>query len=69
MNQVWTADELDRIAGSEELEISSSAGRGSGRRWMPIWVRHDTQRGGDHAAPNSRRHRLTLSRSRIRLLS
>jgi hypothetical protein len=38
MSHIWKQSELDRIATSEELEISSSERRGPGRRWTPIWV-------------------------------
>jgi hypothetical protein len=38
MSHIWKLNELDRIATSEELEISSSERRGPGRRWTPIWV-------------------------------
>lgn len=34
----WTADQLDRLGGSEELNISSHRSDGSLRRWIPIWV-------------------------------
>lgn len=33
----WTADELDRIAAAEELEITTTRGDGSLRAWVPIW--------------------------------
>jgi hypothetical protein len=38
VSHVWKANELERIASSGELEISSPEGRGPGRRWTPIWV-------------------------------
>lgn len=34
----WTADELDRLGGSEELQITTSRPDGFPRRWTPIWV-------------------------------
>jgi hypothetical protein len=34
----WTSDELDRIAGAEELEISSVRRDGRQRRPVTIWV-------------------------------
>ena len=34
----WTGDQLDRIAGSEELRITTTREDGSQRRWTPIWV-------------------------------
>jgi hypothetical protein len=38
MSHTWKPNELERIASSEELEISSSEGHGPDRRWTPIWV-------------------------------
>jgi hypothetical protein len=34
----WTAEELDRIGGAEELEIAPQRHDGSSRRPLPIWV-------------------------------
>ena len=34
----WTPDELDRIGGADELEITTARSDGSLRRWVPIWV-------------------------------
>jgi hypothetical protein len=34
----WRSDQLDRIAGSEELEITTTRADGTPRRWTPIWV-------------------------------
>ncbi len=34
----WTAEELDRIGGAEELEIALQRHDGSSRRPLPIWV-------------------------------
>jgi hypothetical protein len=34
----WTSDELDRIAGAQELEIAPRLRDGSPRRPIPIWV-------------------------------
>jgi hypothetical protein len=34
----WTPDELDRIGGADELEITTTRSDGSLRRWVPIWV-------------------------------
>jgi hypothetical protein len=34
----WTADELDRIGGADELEIAPRRRDGSLRRSVPIWV-------------------------------
>ena len=34
----WTADELDRIAGAEELQIAPRRRDGTLRRPVPIWV-------------------------------
>jgi hypothetical protein len=34
----WTADELDRIGGAEELQIAARRRDGSLRRPVPIWV-------------------------------
>jgi hypothetical protein len=34
----WTADELDRIGASDELQITTDRPDGSSRRWTPIWV-------------------------------
>jgi hypothetical protein len=37
----WTADELDRIAGADELKVASRRPDGSLRRYITIWaVRH-----------------------------
>jgi hypothetical protein len=38
VNHIWKPNELERIASSGELEISSPQGRGPDRRWTPIWV-------------------------------
>lgn len=42
MNQLlttaWTADELARIGGADELEISSRRGNGTLRRFTTIWA-------------------------------
>ena len=35
---IWTSDELDRIGGSEELEIASVRRDGTLRRPVTIWV-------------------------------
>jgi hypothetical protein len=34
----WHNDQLNRIAGSEELQITTARPDGTQRRWMPIWV-------------------------------
>ena len=34
----WHRDQLDRVAGSEELRITTTRPGGSYRRWTPIWV-------------------------------
>jgi len=34
----WRGDQLSRIAGSEELQISTRRPDGTQRRWTPIWV-------------------------------
>ncbi|MCS5714189.1 DUF2255 family protein [Herbiconiux sp. CPCC 205716] len=34
----WTADELDAIGASEELEISTLRADGTAHRFVPIWV-------------------------------
>jgi hypothetical protein len=34
----WDVDQLGRIAGSEELRITTSRPDGTQRRWTPIWV-------------------------------
>jgi hypothetical protein len=34
----WHHDELDRIAGSEELRITTTRPDGTYRQWTPIWV-------------------------------
>jgi hypothetical protein len=34
----WTVDELDRIGGSDELELASTRVDGSLRPYVPIWV-------------------------------
>lgn len=34
----WHGDQLDRIAGSEELQITTTRPDGAQRRWTPIWV-------------------------------
>ena len=34
----WRGDQLRRIAGSEELQISTRRPGGTQRRWTPIWV-------------------------------
>jgi hypothetical protein len=34
----WTADELSRIGGAEELELASRRPDGSLRSWVPLWV-------------------------------
>ena len=34
----WRGDQLSRIAGSEELQISTRRLDGTLRRWTPIWV-------------------------------
>ena len=34
----WTADELDRIEGATELQVSSRRGDGSQRPFVTIWV-------------------------------
>ncbi len=34
----WTADELDRITRSAELEIATRRADGTLRRWLPIWA-------------------------------
>ncbi len=33
----WPTRELDRIAGAEELEVTTTRGDGSLRAWVPIW--------------------------------
>jgi hypothetical protein len=58
MSHIGKPNELERIASSAELEISSSEGHGPDRRWTPIWVvRVDdggsTNRRGHHHAPRS----------------
>lgn len=34
----WDGDQLSRIGGSEELQITTSRPDGTRRRWTPIWV-------------------------------
>jgi hypothetical protein len=34
----WHGDQLNRIAGSEELQITTTRPNGTQRRWTPIWV-------------------------------
>lgn len=34
----WHGDQLDQIAGSEELRITTTRPDGTQRRWTPIWV-------------------------------
>jgi hypothetical protein len=34
----WTSEELDRIAGSDELEIATFTAEGTSRHYIPIWV-------------------------------
>jgi hypothetical protein len=34
----WRGDQLGRIAGSEELQITTRRPDGTQRRWTPIWV-------------------------------
>jgi hypothetical protein len=34
----WRGEQMDRIAGSEELQITTTRPDGSQRRWTPIWV-------------------------------
>jgi hypothetical protein len=34
----WHGDQLGRIAGSEELQITTNRADGTQRRWTPIWV-------------------------------
>ena len=34
----WHGDQIDRIAGSEELQITATRPDGTQRRWTPIWV-------------------------------
>lgn len=34
----WHGDQMDRIAGSEELQITTTRPDGTQRRWTPIWV-------------------------------
>jgi hypothetical protein len=34
----WHRDQLSRIAGSEELQITTGRPDGTQRRWTPIWV-------------------------------
>jgi hypothetical protein len=34
----WHGDQLDRVAGSEELQITTTRPDGTRRRWTPIWV-------------------------------
>jgi hypothetical protein len=34
----WHGDQIERIAGSEELHITTTRPDGTQRRWTPIWV-------------------------------
>jgi hypothetical protein len=34
----WRGDQMDRIAGAEELQITTTRPDGTQRRWTPIWV-------------------------------
>jgi hypothetical protein len=34
----WPADQLNRIASSEELQITTTRPDGTQRQWTPIWV-------------------------------
>jgi len=34
----WTTDELARIGGADELNITTARNNGSLRAWVPIWV-------------------------------
>jgi hypothetical protein len=36
--KAWTVDELDRIGGSDEIELASKRADGSARSYLPIWV-------------------------------
>jgi hypothetical protein len=38
MTASWSAEQLDRISGSGELQIASRRTVGTLRRWVPIWV-------------------------------
>ena len=38
MPVTWTPDELQRIGGAHELEITSRRADGALRRWVPVWV-------------------------------
>ena len=38
VDMTWHGEQLDRIVGSEELQITTSRPDGTQRRWTPIWV-------------------------------
>lgn len=38
MTATWTPEQLQRIDGSDELEIASRRADGTLRQWVPIWV-------------------------------
>ncbi|GAB3834951.1 DUF2255 family protein [Kribbella italica] len=38
MTELWTPDDLQRIASADELQIAPRRTDGTLRRWVPIWV-------------------------------
>jgi hypothetical protein len=66
----WNGDQLDRIAESEEIQITTTRRDGTQRRWIPIWV---VRVGGDLYIRAARgraadwyRHATAHHRARIR---
>ena len=66
----WHRDQLDRIAGSEELRITSARPDGTYRRWTPIWVVRVGDglyiRSAGGAASDWYRHATQHNKARIR---
>jgi hypothetical protein len=67
----WHHDQLDRIAGSEELRITSARPDGTYRRWTPIWVVRVGDslyiRSAGGAASDWYRHATQHNKARIRV--
>ena len=66
----WHRDQLDRIAGSEELQITTTRPDGTYRRWTSIWVVRVGDalyiRSGGGRASDWYRHATQHNRARIR---
>ena len=66
----WHRDQLDRIAGSEELRITSARPDGTYRQWTPIWVVRVGDglyiRSAGGAASDWYRHATQHNKARIR---